>query len=161
MGAEFGGGWIQAYLWPGPTAVHLNYHNTLDQLCQYTIKVKIKIFKTLKGKQTGHGHAWEIGSWGREGRKDEPMTWAMGWMEETWRSLLSEGWECGGQRPRARLGWTGLYWDSTRIIVAITAGSSRASPLLQRLSTKTMYRISPGWRVRDSMFIQEGMLSHS
>lgn len=75
-----------------------------------------------------------------------------------------KGGECGGQRPRAHLGWTGLYWDHTRIISShITWAVPYASSLLLWLSTKAKVQ-NQSWmkseRWNGNAF-REGTLSHS
>ena len=32
MGGEFGGEWVHVYVWLSPFAVHLNYHDIVNQL---------------------------------------------------------------------------------------------------------------------------------
>lgn len=156
MGGEFGGGRIEVQV------IRLESFRCSPER-QYNIKTVSTILKTLK-EQTRHGDVQEVGG---GGEKEERMSpWPAQGVDgkDLGEACCLKGGEFGGQRPRARLGWTGLYWDSTRIISShITWAVPYASPLLQGLSTKASVQIQSWMKSErwNGNAFREGMLSHS
>ena len=157
MGGEFGGGWIEVQV------IGLEPFRSSPER-QYNIKTLSTILKTLKGEQTRHGDVQEVGSGGEKEERMSPWPAQGVGGKDLGEACCLKGGEFGGQRPRACLGWTGLYWDSTGIISGhITWAVPYASPLLQGLSTKVSAQ-KQSWmkseRWNGNAF-REGTLSHS